>query len=71
MSVKNNATKTIQDKTTELSELVAWFDSDAFTLEAALDKFKVAEKLAAEIEQDLSSLKNDISIVKQKFDSET
>jgi exodeoxyribonuclease VII small subunit len=62
--------KTIQDKMSELSELVAWFDSDDFTLEAALDKFKVAEKLAKEIEHDLSSLKNDIQIVKQKFDSE-
>lgn len=62
--------KTIQDKMSELSELVAWFDSDDFTLEAALDKFKVAEKLAEEIEHDLSSLKNDIQIVKQKFDSE-
>ena len=35
-----------------------------------LDKFKQAEKLAVEIEQDLLSLKNDINIVKQKFDSE-
>lgn len=70
MSIKNNATKTIQEKTTELSELVSWFDSDTFTLEAALDKFKLAENLAAEIEKDLLSLKNEITIVKQKFDSE-
>jgi exonuclease VII small subunit len=70
MSTKNNSDKTIQEKTAELAELVAWFDSEAFTLEAALDKFTLAEKLASDIEQDLSSLKNDISIVKQKFDSE-
>lgn len=62
--------KTIQEKTVELSELVAWFDSDAFTLEAALDKFKEAEALAETIEQDLKSLKNDIQLVQQKFDSE-
>jgi len=67
MSSKN---KSIQEKTIELTKLVAWFDSDEFTLEAALDKFKEAEKLAADIEQDLSSLKNEIQIVKQKFDSE-
>lgn len=65
-----NKDKTIQEKMTELSELVTWFDSDDFTLEAALDTFKSAEKLASDIEQDLSSLKNDIQIVKQKFDSE-
>ena len=62
--------KTIQEKTTELSALVAWFDSDEFSLETALDKFKEAETLAESIEKDLKALKNDIQIVKQKFDSE-
>jgi len=66
MSVVN---KTIQEKTNELAELVAWFDGDKFELEAALDKFKEAEKLAAEIEKDLNSLKNEIMIVKKKFSS--
>ncbi len=63
--------KTIQEKIAELSELVAWFDSEDFTLETALDKFKEAEALAESIEKDLKALKNDIQIVKQKFDSET
>lgn len=67
MSVKN---KTISQKTAELSELVAWFDSEEFILEKALEKFKQAEKLAAEIEKDLNGMKNDISVVKKKFDSE-
>ena len=62
--------KTIKEKTTELTELVAWFDSDEFSLEAALDKFKAAEVLAEEIEKDLLALKNDIQVVKQKFDGE-
>lgn len=67
MSLKN---KSIQEKTIELTKLVSWFDSDEFTLEAALDKFKEAEQVAADIEKDLLSLKNEIQIVKQKFDSE-
>jgi exodeoxyribonuclease VII small subunit len=62
--------KSIQDKITELSNLVAWFDSDDFALEKAIDKFKEAETLAETIEKELQSLKNDIQIVKQKFDSE-
>ncbi len=62
--------KTIQEKTDELSKLVSWFDSEEFTLETALDKFKQAEALAESIEKDLTALKNDIQIVKQKFDSE-
>ena len=41
MSVAN---KTISEKTTELNEMVAWFDSDEFNLEAALDKFKQESK---------------------------
>ncbi|MDB5178009.1 MAG: hypothetical protein JWO61_392 [Candidatus Saccharibacteria bacterium] len=63
-----NDSKTIQDKLAALDTLVAWFDSDEFTLETALEKFKEAETLAKEIEHDLSSLKNEIEVVKQKFD---
>ncbi|MEP6710658.1 MAG: exodeoxyribonuclease VII small subunit [Candidatus Saccharibacteria bacterium] len=65
------STKTIQEKTAELSEIVSWFDSDDFSLEQALDMFKKAELLAEDIEKDLSTLKNDIAVVKQKFDSDT
>ena len=62
--------KTVQQKLPELSELVAWFQSPAFTLEDAVTKFKNAETLAEEIEKDLTKLKNDIKVVKKKFDSE-
>jgi exodeoxyribonuclease VII small subunit len=62
--------KSIQDKLSELTKLVAWFDSDDFTLETAIDKFKQAENLAETIEKDLTAIKNDIRLVKQKFDSE-
>ena len=63
--------KSIQEKTTELTELVAWFDRDEFVLEQALDKFKEAEKLAQDIENDLTTLRNDIEVVKKSFDSES
>ncbi|MNL86354.1 exodeoxyribonuclease VII small subunit [compost metagenome] len=63
--------KSIQQKTTELTELVAWFDSDEFVLEQALDKFKEAEKLAQDIEKDLTTLRNDIEVVKKSFESES
>ena len=52
----------------KLGELVAWFDSDEFQLEIALEKFAEAEALAQEIEEDLTHLKNDIDVVKKKFD---
>jgi exodeoxyribonuclease VII small subunit len=66
MSAKNNK-PTISEKTIKLNELVEWFDSDDFELEAALDKFAEAEKLANEIEADLLAMKNTITIVKKKF----
>lgn len=67
----SSTNKSIQEKTKELTKLVEWFDSDEFTIENALNKFKEAEKLATDIENDLLSLKNEIQIVKQKFDKES
>ncbi len=69
MSEANN-NKTVQQKLSELSELVAWFQSPAFVLEEAVTKFKAAETLAEEIEKDLTKLKNDIKVVKKRFDTE-
>lgn len=66
MSTQNN---TLKEKTAQLDKLISWFDSDSFSLEEALDKFKQAEKLAAEIERDLLELKNEVHLVKEKFDS--
>lgn len=60
----------VQDKLTKLAELVGWFQGSLFTLETALDKFKEAEALAETIEKDLTKLKNDIKVVKKRFDSE-
>lgn len=60
--------KTVSQKMADLSELVAWFESDEFELEQAITKYKEAEKLAGEIEHDLSELKNEITVLKQKFE---
>lgn len=66
----SQANKSIQQKTDQLEKLVSWFDSDNFSIEEAISKYKTAEKLADEIENDLLSLKNEINIVKNKFDIE-
>jgi exonuclease VII small subunit len=62
--------KSVQEKLAELSELVGWFQGASFKLEDALTQFKAAEKLAEEIEKDLTKLKNDIKVVKKRFDTE-
>ena len=61
--------KTVTQKIAELGEFVAWFESDEFELEQAIAKYKEAEKLADEVEHDLSALKNEVTVLKQKFDS--
>jgi exodeoxyribonuclease VII small subunit len=62
--------KSVTEKLAKLTELVAWFESDDFVLEEAISHFKDAEKLANEIEADLSGLKNEITVLKKKFDEE-
>jgi exodeoxyribonuclease VII small subunit len=58
----------ITGKMAKLDELVAWFDSDGFELEKALDKFTEAKALADEIENDLMQLENTVTVVTQQFD---
>lgn len=65
--MSDKSKQTVAEKMAMLNELVAWFDSDDFELEQALDTFNKAEKLASEIESDLLALKNNIEIVKAKF----
>ncbi len=66
--MKNNTT--IKEQLQQLDELISWFESDDFTLEEAVEKFKAAERLAEDIRQKLSSLKSDITVLGQKFDTE-
>lgn len=63
-------TKTIEVKMIELDTLVAWFDSDDFSLEKALETYKKAEALATEIEKELDEYKNEIVVLKKKFDQD-
>lgn len=65
----SSTNKTIAEKMNELTTLVSWFEGDEFTLEEALSHYKQAEKLATQIEHDLQTLKNEVTIVKQKFDA--
>lgn len=59
---------TLNKKMAELDAIVAWFDGDEFKLEAAMDNFKKAELLAEEIRVELAQFKNEIIVLKQKFD---
>ena len=69
MSSKNNQ-PTISQKISQLEQLVAWFDSEDFVLEKALEQYKSAEKLADEITEELNSLQNEVTVLKKRFDED-
>lgn len=55
--------KTIEQNIQELEQMIAWFDSEDFRLEDAIGHYQEAEKLAGKIEQDLTNLKNKITVI--------
>lgn len=64
----SKANKTITQLRAELDELLAWFESDKFVLEEAIGKFEAAEKIARQIETELKQYKNQITVLKKRFD---
>lgn len=62
--------ETIAERIAKLDEMVAWFDSDDFAPERAVEVFRDAEKLATQITDDLDNIKNEVNIIKNKFDKE-
>lgn len=68
--MSDKSSETIAKKLAKLSELVAWFESDEFVLEEATERFTEAQKLAEEIENELTELKNEIVVLKKKFDED-
>lgn len=63
-------TTNIQQKIDKLAELTSWFESEGFDFEQAPARFKEAAQLAETIEKELDELKNKITVVKQKFDTD-
>lgn len=63
--------KTIKQKIDDLNKLIAWFGSEDFELEKAVDKFEEASKLAESVDEDLKNLKNEVTVLKKKFDTAT
>lgn len=66
MSQKDNPS--IESELEKLDEMVAWFEGEEFALDEALARHEEAEKLAKHIEGRLASLKNEVNLLKKKFD---
>jgi exonuclease VII small subunit len=65
--MSSKSKKTISQKIEELRQMAAWFESDDFDIEQAIERYQAAEKLAGEIEKDLDGLRNKVTILKEKF----
>ena len=57
------AKQSISSKIYKLDQTVEWFYGEDFTLDQALEKYQSATNLAKEIEQDLSTLKNQVEVL--------
>ena len=66
MSKKNG---TVKENIAALQVLLEWFESDDFSLEASIDKYKEAERLAQLIEKQLLELKNEVNVLQQNVDT--
>ena len=51
----------------ELEALTAWFTSEEFSIDMALDQYQKAQSLAREVESDLQNLRNEITILAEDF----
>ena len=64
---KADSGMSLNRKIEKLDSEVEWFYSDDFKLEEAIERYKLASKLAKEIERDLAELKNEIEVLSEDF----
>lgn len=60
--------KPVKDLITEFEEIIAWFDNEDIDIEQATKKLEQGSALAEEIKKQLAESKNQIEVIKQKFD---
>lgn len=58
-----NDSSTIEEKITQLEQLVSWFEGDDFVLDQAMPQYQKAQKLADEIQQDIAQFKHTVEQV--------
>lgn len=57
----------LSHKIEKLDSAVDWFYSEDFSLAEAIDRYEEAAKLAKDIETDLKTLKNRITVIEKDF----
>lgn len=62
-----SSNQSIEEKLVNLREAVRWFEGEEFTVDEAMKRFETAQKLAEDIEHELSEIKNTVTVLKEKF----
>lgn len=60
--------KDLQTKLSELEAIVAKFDDADLDIAGAIEHFEAGNKLADEIQSELTELKTKITVLKERFD---
>lgn len=53
----------LREQMEQLEEILAWFDSDEFELEAAVERYQQAARVAEQIDRRLTEIKNKVTII--------
>lgn len=67
MTAAKSTKKSYQDLETELQEIIAWFESDNFDVDEAVQKYQRGQELLKELELYLKTAENTVSELKAKF----
>lgn len=59
----NADNRSLREQMEQLEEILAWFDSDKFELEAAVERYQQAARVAEQIDQRLTEIKNKVTII--------
>ena len=59
----NADNRSLREQMEQLEDILAWFDSDEFELEAALERYQQAVRVAEQIDQRLREIKNKVTII--------
>ena len=62
-------TKTYQQLSDELNQLIEWFESDAVNLDEAVDRYEHAMELLKRMEDHLELAENKVKKISVKFDA--
>lgn len=67
MATKKSAGKPYRELEAELQEILTWFESEAFDVDEALNKYERGLELVSELETHLKTAENTVSELKAKF----